>query len=431
MSRCVVGEWYQTLTAENQTQFDTDADGMARAELHRNIKATYGDVFGLTSLKAHTNNVCSCVADGTRKETVETVDSNGIRKHRFSIVLDRPLDSIDAILEVGGHNPGMVQIIGDVSIGHRELADGRVLTSCTYRARERSNPVDVESILDRVQGAAPAELGVPHTLPSDPWFVFQAGDLQLGKRSRDGSTEQIVEQFTASVARARQEMLSLRSVVDKPIAGVQLCFPGDCIEGSVSQGGKNVWLTQETVPEQTRIFRRLLLHTVDQFRDVTQHVYVDVVNGNHDQAQRQYNSYPGDGWATEAAISLADALKLNDEAYGHVEVRVPDKWSGSLTVPVGDTVVCVAHGHQWPRGKGMRWWDEQSANYQPARAAHILQHGHIHTYEIETTRDRTRVSSPTFDCGSDWFRETHGGESQIGGLTYLLHSGQVSRVSVM
>jgi predicted phosphodiesterase len=426
MARCVVGEWYQTLDSDEQARFDADADEMARAELHRRIRIRHGDVFGLTSLKAHTNNVCSCSTQPD--DVVETV--GGHHKHRFSVVLDQPLTSIDSILEVSGHDASLLQIVGDVSIGHRELADGRVMTSCTYRVRERVNPVDVEALVQRVQEAPPVERGVPHTL-SDPWFVYQAGDLQIGKRSRDGSTEQIVEHFTHSVKCARQEMLNLQAVVTDPIAGVQLCFPGDCIEGGVSQGGKNAWLTQETVPEQTRIFRRLLLHAIDMFRDIAPQIYVDVVNGNHDQSQRQYNTYPGDGWATEAAISVSEAMELNERAYGHVEVRVPDKWSGSITAPVGDSVVCVAHGHQWPRGKGMRWWDEQSANYQPARNAHVLQHGHIHTYEIETTRDRTRVSSPTFDCGSDWFRETHGGESQLGGLAYLLQGGQISRVSVV
>lgn len=148
-------------------------------------------------------------------------------------------------------------------------------------------------------------------------------------------------------------------------------------------------------------------------------------------SERRWNTYPGDGWATECALAVKDALTLNEKAYGHVEVRVPDKWAGSMTVPVGDTIVTVAHGHQWPRNKGMTWWAEQALHNQDAKDSQVLQHGHIHTWELEASRDRIRVSSPTFDCGSDWFREKHGAESRRGALTYFLKSGDVYGISLV
>ncbi len=118
-------------------------------------------------------------------------------------------------------------------------------------------------------------------------------------------------------------------------------MPGDCVEGNQSQGGRNLWQTQETITEQTRILRRLMMHTVEAFAPLVDQVMLDTVNGNHDEAQRQQNTYPGDGWATEAATAVADALTLNPTSFGHVTVRVPEKWSGSMTVPVGDTVVTM------------------------------------------------------------------------------------------
>ncbi|QRY51774.1 hypothetical protein [Mycolicibacterium septicum] len=339
--------------------------------------------------------------------------------------LESQPESVDEVLEVFGHDPAKVRVEGPVGIRHRELADGQIVSTYSYKLRERVTSPDIN---DLIAQAKKAKKHREQPATGAHWFVYQAGDLQIGKVSRDGATEEIASFFIESVARAAEEFKSLSR---HGIEGVQLCFPGDCIEGQVSQGGRNAWLTQETVPEQTRIFRRLLMHTVEAFAPLTDKIYLDVVNGNHDQNQRQWNTYPGDGWATECAIAVDDALKMNPDAYGHVEVRVPDKWSGHMTVPVGDSVVTVAHGHQWARNQGMRWWSEQALNQQNPAASHVLQHGHIHTYQLDTTRDRTRISSPAFDCGSDWYRETHGGDSKRGGLAYLLKSGDISRLSVV
>jgi predicted phosphodiesterase len=208
-------------------------------------------------------------------------------------------------------------------------------------------------------------------------------------------------------------------------------MPGDCIEGNQSQAQKNLWLTSETITEQTRVYRRLLMQTVAELAPLVDQVYLDVVNGNHDESQRSQNTFPGDGWATECATAVADALKLNPSSFGHVTVRVPDQWRGCMTVPVGDTVVTVIHGHQFRPTQGMKWWSEQALHNQPPGAAHILQHGHYHSWQVETTEHRTRIQSSTFDGGSDWYRDTHGATNRRGALVYLLRSGEVSRMSVL
>ena len=193
-----------------------------------------------------------------------------------------------------------------------------------------------------------------------------------------------------------------------------------------------MWLTQEPITEQVRMLRRLMMHTIEELSPLVGRVYLDVVNGNHDQADRQLNSYPGNGWATEAAIQIHDALKLNEKAYGHVEVRVPEKWSGHMTVPVGDTVVTVIHGHQWRKDKAATWWSEQAIAHQPPGAAHVLQNGHHHQWALqEVSAGRVRIQSATYDCGSDWYRESHGSTSKRGGLVYLLRSGDVSNITVV
>lgn len=357
-------------------------------------------------------------------ETSTTFDDEG--NYVQARALDVQPENCDQIMEVFGHDPAKCFIDGPVSIGHRELTDGRIVSTYRYKLRERPSAVDIDDLVSR---AKKAKKHRETTLSGAHWFVFQASDLQIGKVSRDGSTEEIVNRYLDSIERAVEEFKFLKP---KGIEGIQISMPGDLCEGNVSQAGKNVWLTQETITEQTRILRRLMLQTVEAFAPLADHVYLDAISGNHDQATRQWNTYPGDGWATECAIAVDDALKMNPDAFGHVEVRVPNQWSGHMTVPVGDTNVTIVHGHQFGReSNAMKWWQEQAFGNHPPSGAQLLQNGHFHEVTVERSGDRTRVQSPTLDCGSDWYREKHGVGNTRGALTYLLRSGEVSRLSLV
>ena len=337
------------------------------------------------------------------------------------------------LLSQFGYNPDEVRIVGNPRVSRweqrariRGTNDYETVWLSAYKFTIAAiganlDNLDVEAIAKRAHKAPKPGAGAH-------WLVFQAGDLQLGKRSRDGSTDQILERYFDSVEAFVAEFKSAKRL---GIEGIQVCMPGDCIEGIVSQSTRNLWLTQETITEQTRIFRRLIMATIEAVAPLVDQVKVTVVNGNHDEAQRAQNTYPGDGWATECATSVADALSLNPTAFGHCDVLVPDKWNASMTVPIGDTVVTVIHGHQWRPGAAMKWWSEQALHHQPAGAAHILQHGHYHSWQIETTEQRTRIQSPTYDCGSDYFRDRHGAMPRRGGLAYLLSGGSVSRMSIV
>jgi predicted phosphodiesterase len=263
------------------------------------------------------------------------------------------------------------------------------------------------------------------------WFVFQASDTQLGKRSRDGSLEEILSRYVDSVDKAKSELALMRRT--HGVAGVQISMPGDCIEGAVSQKGKNMgFLTTLTTPEQVTVLERMMLYTVEQFAPLGEQIMLTVVNGNHDQSQRQINTYPGDGWATQAATAVDMALKMNPLQYSHVAVAIPDEWSGSMTIPVGDTVVCVVHGHQWQRHTNvMQWLANQAVHNQPPGACQVLQHGHYHTWRTEAHKTKTIVCSSTYDCGSDHYREKRGPDAKRGGLIYLMQNGEVSRISLV
>lgn len=356
---------------------------------------------------------------------VPKTEFDGVSGHIQTGGLETAPTDYTELLEQFGYDPTQVRIVGHPRTSRWQTYDERWLTSYRFNIAPVStvaDSADLEAIIKQARVIRRQATG-PH------WFVFQAGDQQLGKRSRDGSTEQIVERYVRSVEDAKIEFASLKR---HGIEGIQVSIPGDCLEGNQSQSGRNQgYLTQETITEQVLIFQRLLMYTVEQFAPLAEQIQVCVVGGNHDDAQRDLNTVPGNNWATTAATMVNDRLSDNPLAYGHVTVQVPDKWSSSMTVPIGDTVVTVVHGHQWRRNGAMKWWSEQALGMQPAGGAQLLQHGHWHTYEVETTEHRTRVASPTFDCGSDWYRDTHGGTSKRGAVVYLLKSGEVSRMSVV
>lgn len=304
----------------------------------------------------------------------------------------------------------------------RDGADALWLTSYRFTIASKTRiSHDLDELVQRAKASAKQARGAI-------WAVFQAGDQQLAKRSRDGSTEEILERYFESVACVADRL----ATVDTDVAGLQVSLPGDCVEGNQSQRGANLWLTEMTITEQTRVLRRLMFHTIEQLAPLVPELKLDVVNGNHDQAQRIQTTYPGDGWATEQAIAVSDALELNEAAFGHVEIRVPEQWSGHMTVPVGDTVVTVVHGHQWGRQAGpMGWWMQQAINNQPPAAAQVLQFGHWHEFQTRSNEHRLAIGSPTYDCGSDWYREKHGATAKRGGLYYLLAKGDFTEMSLV
>lgn len=259
-------------------------------------------------------------------------------------------------------------------------------------------------------------------------FHLLAGDMQLGKIDGD-STEGIVNRLIQSVDTAVTDFKQLRR--SRSLGTVHIAFLGDCGEGNQSQNGRNMWRTELTITEQYRLFRRLMLHTIDAFAPLVDHIQLDVVNGNHDDVQRFQNTRADDGHATESAIALSDQLAMNPAAYGHVQVFVPNKDESYITREIGTSVATMAHGHQWSRGKSMTWWAGQTFNWQAPGASQFLFHGHEHEFSIESKRDRTVFCVPTFESESTWWRHKTGDMSKRGAIVMTTNEGEFADLRIV
>jgi len=279
--------------------------------------------------------------------------------------------------------------------------------------------INVDELISHVKSRRP----VKQSTTTDVVFHFAAGDLQLGKMDGDG-TQGIIDTYMASVAKAVDQWKAYK----RP--PVHIAFLGDCLEGNQSQGGRNMWRTHLTVTEQLRLFRRLILHTIDAFAAAPQ-ITVDVVNGNHDDVQRQITTRADDGHATESAVAIAEALALNPERYGHVHVYVPGVDEDHIVRKINNTVIVMAHGHQWSRGKSLDWWKGQAFNLQPAQAGHILLHGHEHEFSIQSRRDRLVVCVPALESESTWWKHKTGDQGKRGCITFTTHDGEFANLNLV
>lgn len=305
--------------------------------------------------------------------------------------------------------------------GRKSPAVTRGAWSYQFRITKTENrQTHVNDLLKLVNRKAPKRV----EQQTDQLFVYAMGDSQLGKPDGDG-TDGIIRAWTQSLQTASTEW---RRAGRPPVLIAGL---GDHIEGNQSQGGRNWARSELTITEQLRLFRRMLLRTIDTFIEAPR-IDVGIVNGNHDDVQRFQTTDASDGHATESAIAVGEAMALNPARYGHVHIYVPGKDQDHLVIDCNGTNFVLIHGHQWQRGKAMEWWEKQTFNNQPAGRGHILIHGHEHEFQISSRRDRLVITTPALESESTWFKQKQGAVGRRGALIFLTRpAGQFERMAIV
>lgn len=251
-------------------------------------------------------------------------------------------------------------------------------------------------------------------------LMVPVGDLQLGKPDGGGSAA-TVERFASLTSKVREQLIDVGGV-DRLI----LPWLGDCIEGLVSQGSRNVARLDITVTEQVRLYRRLMLHQIETLGTYASNVLIPVVPGNHDETFRQQTMPITDSWAIEGASAVADALKLSG-AHDHVQFVFPEEEEGVITVDIGGLVLGFTHGHLFGTtpNNAVKWWQGQSHGRQAVGQADILVSAHWHHLRVEHNGgNRMWIQIPALDGGSDWFRRQRGDDIPAGMLTMWLTPGE-------
>lgn len=256
-------------------------------------------------------------------------------------------------------------------------------------------------------------------------FVLCVGDTQYGKDA-NGGTAGIVDRMLRGIDAGVERYKELNKM-GRNLGTVVLPQLGDCIEGSVSQGGKVVGRLDMGVTAQVRIGRRVLLAQIKAFAPLCERLIVPVVPGNHDEPHRTVLTDPMDSWQVEIAAAVQDALALNP-AFSHVEFRYPEADGQTLAIDVFGTMVGFAHGHQ--SRDAAKWWMGQATGKTPVGAADILVTGHYHHFKAQQVGPRLWLQVPAMDGGSAWFRDKSGLESPTGLVSFVVGEGRDPRADM-
>ena len=272
---------------------------------------------------------------------------------------------------------------------------------------------DREKLIDEIKKWRP-RAGIK-TATGDLTAIFAVGDTQYGKDAGDGS-EGTVQRFRNGLDESVSRLKELRK------AGRQIgtvCLPqlGDCIEGSTSQHGKVLGRSDLGVSFQVRLGRRLLLEQVKAFAPLVDELIVPVIPGNHDEVHRILITDPIDSWQIDIVSAVQDACAENP-ALAHVKFRFPERDNSTLALKFGNTVLGIAHGHQFKDAE--KWLSGQALGQTPIGACDILLTAHYHHFQAKQLGKRLWLQVPAMDGGSPWFRNSRGLEAPAGLLSFVI-----------
>ena len=328
----------------------------------------------------------------------------------------------------------LVEMRYDPAAWTREHEGEDAVTKPVWRYRFAVEPAitrtdsDWKELSEQIKSYKPTKTEKP---TGDLAYVVVTGDLQIGKSDGDGSAgtvKRFLDGVTASVARLRELRKTGRN-----IGVIYLVWPGDCIEGFNSQGGRLAWRNDLTLTEQIRVIRRLMIAQVRTFAPLAEKIVLVSVPGNHDEAVRIGDKLAtrfDDSFAVDAAVSVADALELNPDVFSHCSIVTVAPDELVVTLDICGTIMTVAHGHQF-RKSAMDWWAKQAHGMQDAGRATLLISGHYHHLRVEQSGAKTWLQTPALDGGSTWFRHSAGVEAPPGTLTLVVGGGAWSDLALL
>lgn len=248
-------------------------------------------------------------------------------------------------------------------------------------------------------------------------FVHAGGDYQLGKTDGDGVPGTVTRFMDAlDYGRDRLSWLRSRHTIDT----LALPHLGDCIEGYVSQNGRNAGRTTYATSEQVDLLIHLLHEQVRAYAPLAPRVVVPIIPGNHDEEARNPDGLEHHSWATFAAKQLRRTLRFAGSAYDHVRIVTPAPGELTLTLDLGGVTTTMAHGHQHGPGKAHQWWKDQHHGMQLPGEATLLLEAHHHHLTVEQPGIRTAVGIPALEGESRWWRHRKGEQSPPGMVTMLV-----------
>ncbi len=336
-------------------------------------------------------------------------------------------ETVDAYLVANGYPPEEWQV-KTMRRSEWTMPGGGTGESVRYafeRVAANQVPFDVDAI-DWTMAQDPHV----HVSDGDYGFVLAIGDLQIGKSDGDG-IEGTVARAIEYIDRAATALLWYREA-GYGIGTAHIAWLGDHIEGFESQGGKNSHRTPLGLTDQVRIMRRIMLHAAVAFAPLVDKLTMAAVPGNHGRITTGNggNTRADDNWDTDCLVAVGDALLMNPDAFGHVEIYVPGIDEVHVTLDVAGTTISHVHGHQWTPGKHFDWWQGQQFGGALV-GVDVLLAGHLHHFLLDTWGKLMFLQVPALEDESAWYRQRKGVPGNPGVVVALTLDGRVSPIEVI
>ena len=190
------------------------------------------------------------------------------------------------------------------------------------------------------------------------------------------------------------------------------------------------------LPHQVEAAMHVMLSGIQMLAPLApslKYVAVSSNHGAHRIAQKQPAGDVHADYGLVVAKMLGHALKLNEAAFGHVEVITPLPYMESLAFDTNGSRIGVVHGHQAGSADKLgEWWKGQSHGHMPTGDARILISGHWHSMRVQQSGDaRWILVGPSSDRGSSWFTNSRGESSESGMLTFLTANNEWSDIRIV
>jgi hypothetical protein len=260
-------------------------------------------------------------------------------------------------------------------------------------------------------------------------LVIVATDFQIGKVDWLGGTDETFEQVLTAFHRAAE--MAEEFEVDE----VVIVDAGDIVENEYNVSSQ-IATNDLSLPWQVGAAMQIMLEGIKILAPKAPSIKYVAVSSNHGQHRKGQKAPASDvhsDYGLVIANMLGTVLKLNEEAFGHVEVITPEPYMESLCFESSGSSIGVVHGHQANSpDKIGEWWKGQSHGNMPTADARILICGHWHSMRVQQSGDARWVFvGPSSDRGSSWFTNLKGESSQSGMLSFITSDNQWSDLRII
>lgn len=355
-------------------------------------------------------------------ETLGTVEVGPEGGEFRDVRTEQPLTDWTHIFERFGLDPDLFTIVGDtVRMSHWQQSarakDGTrdLINLYSYRAqfrrRTEMDDLDLPALYAAVENVTP-----PRRSDSGRATVVVWSDPQIGKTGSRGGTEELI----ARSALKRAKLFEL--LEQRQPSHTVLMDGGDGIEGFES-GGNPMFLNDLSLSAQLDLYGTEMMEwikTLHRFAPVK----IAAVPSNHAAWRngRQNLGKPSDDLGLFMHRQVQKVAHAADMA---VEWVLPAEWDESVAFDVYGTRIGMVHGNQFNPGQAIAWWEKQTFGAQAVATADLLITAHYHSFGAgvagrnpATGRQRWWLGAPTLDNSSDWYRNTHGRDSDPGLLVF-------------